>query len=478
VLLLLTMTAPIAWSLLCQNSNRLAATDPVFVPTVMKPLTEKVNSVDQKPVVEEKVFLTQVADAEFFGELVPPLKSALPQNHTFALVRGRVELTFAKGATTLLKAPALFSVEGPERLNLQVGSCSVYAPEGAEGFQVITPKSEVIDLGTRFFVHVAESGKSEVQVVEGAAVVRTASGQDVQVQTLTEGQAVQTGEMSLHSEQIPYNPKGYQSRLPDRIISYEAEPVPGTQVVRDLKSVTVQRGGQPYTYSVQDLIGIDVIHFRADDNATVIAWDEEYPSRPESVLDRDTALNTGLTNPGGRSSQQYATRSLYENYLERPGFAINFHEPIVNGPGPDIVFFEIQSPIYPPEGDAFRVGPLCSASGLRDHLISRYDITLSSRNALMVAPFAQSKFERPPRNLEEMQTLQAHQSVKAQTSFRALAVGIDLSDLGYAPNETAESLFFEDAGNDKHQMDPVFIGGFPSVSIKSKTGEPVAGTQQ
>jgi hypothetical protein len=50
--------------------------------------------------------------------------------------------------------------------------------------------------------------------------------------------------------------------------------------------------------------------------------------------------------------------------------------------------------------------------------------------------------------------------------FRGLAVGIDLSDLGYTAGETVEGLFFQDALDDKHYVDPVFIGGLPAMRQK------------
>ncbi|MFT5127250.1 MAG: hypothetical protein ACI8W8_000851, partial [Rhodothermales bacterium] len=45
--------------------------------------------------------------------------------------------------------------------------------------------------------------------------------------------------------------------------------------------------------------------------------------------------------------------------------------------------------------------------------------------------------------------------------FQILATGIDLSDLGYAEGETVTELFIQDANDDGHHIDPVFIGGLP-----------------
>ncbi len=48
-----------------------------------------------------------------------------------------------------------------------------------------------------------------------------------------------------------------------------------------------------------------------------------------------------------------------------------------------------------------------------------------------------------------------------QLGFRAVVVGIDLSDQGLAQGESLEELFFQDAAEDVHIVDSVFIGGLP-----------------
>ncbi len=58
---------------------------------------------------------------------------------------------------------------------MTTGRCSVHAPDGAEGFRVDTPQTQVIDLGTRFTVAVDDVGQTDVQVIEGAAEVQPIS---------------------------------------------------------------------------------------------------------------------------------------------------------------------------------------------------------------------------------------------------------------------------------------------------------------
>lgn len=444
---------------------------PQVPPVVLQP-EPVIDQPDELPTTPPEsstaVRLTQVAGAEFFGERVPAIHDHIPLLRTYALIRGQIELTFPKGATAIVKGPALFSIETPERLNLQVGSCSVHAPEGAEGFRVMTPKSEVVDLGTRFSVKVSDSGQSDVQVVEGAAEVHLASADRSQPQLLKSGQAIRTSQNTQSIVPIPFQAQQYQSSLPDRVLSYEAEQVPGTNTVRDLVSVTVQRGGVEWTYPVQDLIGIEVLHFRASKNSHNIAWDGTFPEHPVDLLEKDVALNTGLFNPGGRNKPPAQSATSLEEERNRPGLAVRFRTPLRNAPGADLVLFEVQSPIYPAEGDAFRVGPIVPTAGLNSHLVERYDITLHSKNALLIAPFNLTTLSRPPRSLDELNSPIQASPIKYHSFFSAIAVGIDLSSMGYADGEEVSELFFENAKDEEFFFDPVFIGGFPPLESPVK----------
>ncbi len=116
-----------------------------------------------------EVLLTQAAGASFFGESTPSLNSSMAWQHEYALTNGMIELHFPAGATAIIESPAVFSISNASRLKIQTGQCSVFAPDGAQGFQVETPITDVVDLGTRFSVAVDETGGTDVQVVEGIA---------------------------------------------------------------------------------------------------------------------------------------------------------------------------------------------------------------------------------------------------------------------------------------------------------------------
>ncbi|WP_437202824.1 hypothetical protein [Planctomicrobium sp. SH664] len=418
------------------------------------------NASDRVP--EFSARLKQVANAELLGELLPPLESHLKNEHQYVLCRGMLELEFPAGALVVLEGPAIFEINNSEKLSIGVGRCSVYAPPGAEGFQVVTPSCKVTDLGTRFFVTVDEGGNSDLHVIEGAAELRPSTQPEASL-TLFHGDAQRVGEISGLAP-IDFDSRHYRNRLPDRVVSYQAEQVGQGGAVRNLQRVTVQRNGVTHDYPVDDLIGIDVVSFLAGRTRNCLAWDGEFPDDPAVSLTGDVALNTGLFNFGGRWDSRDEQQRV--DGAPRRGMGIRFRQPVINGPGPDVVLFELQSVVYPLEGDPFWVSPLTPESGRHSHHVTRFDITMSSAEALPVAPYKLITFlGRYPLSLEQMD--RRHHVIRRTESvtlpYKALAVGIDLSDLGYPPGAEVEGLFFESDESHDHMVDPVFIAGLPPV---------------
>ncbi|WP_437222232.1 FecR domain-containing protein [Planctomicrobium sp. SH661] len=406
--------------------------------------------------------LTQSANAELVRELLPELGSAFQLDHEYALLKGMIELTFANGATVILNAPAVFHISSSERMELKIGNCSVYAPESARGFEIITPLSRVVDLGTRFSLSVNDSGNSELQVIEGAAELHSQSRPHA-VATLLKGEGVRDTLASNAIQTIEFSDHSYQRRLPDRVVSYDARPDARGRGVRDLTSVTVQRGGQTRTYAVEELIGIEVVHMASHSNCNSAASDQPIPENVADLLEADAALNTGLLNFNRDPDLPANVPFRYEDFHARPGLAIRFRTPVRNGPGPDVVLFEVQSVVYPPEGDHFYVSPIQSGDGLHSHYVKSFDVNMSSADAREVAPFQVTVVTPAVKSLGDFARGHSLRGGNVTLSFYALAVGIDLSDLGFEPGAYAEGLFFEDDGMDTSIVDPVFIAGLPET---------------
>lgn len=400
-----------------------------------------------------QVSFTSLARASFFGELTPAIGSTADLKRDYSLVAGSVELSFPDGATTIVEAPAVFRVEANDWLALDVGSCSVHAPPGAEGFRVDTPNSRVIDRGTRFVVNVSEFSETEVQVVEGAADIYPESEEAEKVH-LTDGSGRRVGNKGLVP--VNFSADSYRRQVPDRIISFEATRGADGKA-RELSQVTVQRDGLIREYRAGDLIPIELVSFTPDSSSPSlnVFGDKDLPERRASLIE-DLLLNGGIINPGG------SARPLQQefDYRTTPGFAIRFARPVRNGPGPDVVFFEVQNPMNPSDGDAFHVGPLEWEPGKRFHTVRRYDLMMTSAEALLITERYIHYADHQIRSPEDLET--ASYSAKiSPLNTRAIAVGIDLSDLGYEEGESASGLFFQDAKDDDNHVDPIVIRGLP-----------------
>lgn len=426
-----------------------------------------------------QVIVAGISHASFFGRGSLTTGQPIHAGDDCMLLSGMVKLAFPSGATAIIEGPAMFRVLNDDALALDTGSCSVHAPDGAEGFRVVTPLTQVVDRGTRFSVKVHESTETEVQVIEGAADLVSAGRPQALAGSssskrlsppreirLTEQQAVRfSGFGDDHQQPAPFNPDDYRRQLPDRIVSYQAETT-DSGCVRELQQVTVQRGGELRTYSSNDLIPIEVTSFRGEegtDRNGHLLGDETPPPRRHVWLE-DLRLDTGVINFGGGE-----TPLDRDPILQGPestlGLGVRFLSPVINHAGPDVVFFEIQCFTNPLAGDPFHVSPVHFRRGLKSKTVTHYDLTMSSPESGKVPPFWLYRYSGPVRSLEDLSTMAIEPNGGVmRLHFRALAVGIDLSDLGYVEGEQVEELFFQHATiGVGSQVDPVLIAGLPAI---------------
>lgn len=431
------------------------------------------------------VRFASLAYAKFFGELSPPVRSSLVPRRDYILTSGMAEVSFPSGAVAIIEGPAVFRAMSDTTLGLDLGRCSVHAPDGAEGFRVETPFTRVVDRGTRFAVCVDETSETKVQVVEGIADVygrppqfnaitqavmpeRTdpADGSSFEIRlTQREARRFPNGGLDAIKPAI-FTSSVYRRGLPDRVVSYEAKTAGGG--AESLTSVTVQRGGRTMRYPVDHLVPATLSWFKSeasDDPNGYLVGDASLPE-PRSALLSDRVLNSGVINPGGSivplSSDPVMNWPEKPDQSNTPGMAVQFREPVVNGPGPDVVFFELQTVSNPPNGDAFHVSPLRFTNDRHAHTIDHYDLTMTSSEALILARFHLYSFEGPVGSPAELETVECG-GAPLGLSFRAVVAGIDLSDLGFAAGESADGLFFQDAEDNEHRVDPTYIAGLPEI---------------
>jgi len=419
--------------------------------------------------------LVQSASARFYGagEFLRVGDPMAPLQE-YALRSGRVEVRFHNGVTAILEGPAVFQIRDAMRLHVTYGKCAVNVVPGAEGFAVETPITKIVDRGTRFAVDVDEAGETEVQVVQGKAEVQSPSAPAAM---LTEGAGRRfTADDRGTGKTVPYDQRRFPMEMPDRVVRYTTTPRPGSSGADNLTGVTVRRGGREFTYAVGELIGVQVIHFKnLLKNGKFIATVTDGPDPAltggsrTALVEEDTNLNTGVVNPGGSPTPLTTDPVMNDPEDPRrpntPGMGIRFRRPVVNDPGPDIVLFDYQPVVQPEYGDPFHVSPLHFDPGLRSYTVTRFDMATFSPEAQVIAGFRLNGFEKPVTCLSELRTTPFH-GTNFRVTSKALAVGIDLSDLGYPPGATVDGIFIQDVLDDGNQVDPVFIAGLPPVEKK------------
>lgn len=83
------------------------------------------------------------------------------------LENGYLSLEFFRGAQVSIAGPARLELIDAERVVCHHGKVRAFVPPVARGFTVVTPDSEVVDLGTEFAIEVAEAGRTEIHVFDG-----------------------------------------------------------------------------------------------------------------------------------------------------------------------------------------------------------------------------------------------------------------------------------------------------------------------
>jgi hypothetical protein len=214
----------------------------------------------------------------------------------------------------------------------------------------------------------------------------------------------------------------------------------------------VGSGATEIFLSVEKLIGVEVVHFKADTPDNILTGKgagAPAPGQRAALLDGDALLATGLVNPGFGSG-------LTENPGDETfGMGVKFTQPVVNHPGPDVVIVEVDE-----EGtnDAFVVSPLVfDREGLRGAIVTEKAFNQSGDlNAVDAYQFA-----NVPSSLDDVESGPLAPDQDNPQPLRYYTIGLDLSALGYADGEKVEGLFIQSL-SDEQRVDPVFIAALPT----------------
>jgi len=391
--------------------------------------------------------IVEVANARLFGQGGDPKPGQkVTLGKKYILTHGYLSLQYHSGARAVIKAPSVFTAQGVESLMVRSGRCSVYAPPGAEGFELLSPSAKIIDLGTRFVVDIAETGETQLTVVEGEATMSALEQHSLPTMHLRSGDAAQVDPgLAPRRLQGSFNVHTYMDRLPDRVVSYEATMV--GSYADELLNLTVQRNGVTRTIERDDLIRARVVHFESNKDVATFCtrMGDSLPAGEDrlNLLHGDFSLVTGIINPVARPQHEVAMR-------------VEFDEPIVNAPGPDIVIFDLQLLVYDPNGDKLVLRSGDDRKTRPTLTVEQFDIGLNSPFALDLLPHCTYRSLEATRSVDDLVQNQFMHGRQVNVDARALAVAIDLSHLGYEEGESLSQLEFLDKSGG---IDPVLIVG-------------------
>lgn len=105
-----------------------------------------------------------------------PLGTELTEGSTVTagrlhLLAGHVSLAFYNGVALAIEGPADLELLAADRVFCRQGKLRARVPPGAEGFTVLTPGCEVVDLGAEFGLNQERDGLAQLLVFEGQAAV-------------------------------------------------------------------------------------------------------------------------------------------------------------------------------------------------------------------------------------------------------------------------------------------------------------------
>jgi len=120
---------------------------------------------EKTPQREEMAWLINAQNCQWAENMAPA--GDMQAGKILRLERGLAEVRFQKGARIVMEGPASLEIISANSARLQRGKLTAKVPESAKGFQIVTPKGKVIDLGTEFALAVEEDGTTDVYVFSG-----------------------------------------------------------------------------------------------------------------------------------------------------------------------------------------------------------------------------------------------------------------------------------------------------------------------
>jgi hypothetical protein len=178
-------------------------------------------------------WLTNAQDCQWTDKDEEPGRDMQPGKR-LRLERGLAEIEFDRGARVILQGPAGLELVSAKSTRLLYGTLTARVPVAARGFTVLSPRGEVVDLGTEFGLSVDPGGATTVKVFTGLVEAFPLTGGGVAIH--------QDETAQINGRTVALEPKGSDKHavtyvraiVPPPIVAPRsvqldfARPVPGT----------------------------------------------------------------------------------------------------------------------------------------------------------------------------------------------------------------------------------------------------------
>lgn len=163
---LLTCTAALLLAAIWANGPRQSPTQ-LAAQRIVTPPPLQVERRAVPPLDAGVATVKQLLQVEWSDAAGARVGDALTTGRRLRQRAGTTQVQFYRGAVVTLEGPAELEVRGINEAILHSGKAWANVPEPAQGFVLLTPDIEVVDLGTEFGVEVVPGQRTEVSVFSG-----------------------------------------------------------------------------------------------------------------------------------------------------------------------------------------------------------------------------------------------------------------------------------------------------------------------